>query len=117
MSEIAILAQEKLAQEVKEFKGDTKARGIYKDVAKTITAFCATEEFAQAVYNSKKTLSDCCKEILSGVSSAISDIEAYKRAVKFYFPGATVHFNMEIHLEDQDKKPEQNKIISLLDLI
>ena len=33
-----------------------------------------------------------------GCGSAISDLEAFRRAVRFYFPGADVKFHMTVNL-------------------
>jgi hypothetical protein len=119
-------AKQKLAEEVKSFKGGRMETVVYKEVAKTLTSFCESERFASAIAESEKTLSDCCKTILSDVNAAggaISDLETYKRAVEFYFPTATVQFKMEICLDEQEElkreaagKPSGN-IISLLDLL
>lgn len=113
------LARTKLADEEKDFTGGQKERGVYKDVSKTLQSFCNEEWFANAILQSPKTLSDCCKEIMSHVSgSGISDFEVYKRAVAFYFPNATVKFKMEITLNGQgEDEPAKGQIISLLDLI
>lgn len=118
MLEIVEQAKQKLAHETENFKGGQKEKVIYKEVAKTLFIFCETEEFARAVCNSEKTLSDCCTEILKNISGGISDFEAYKRAAQFYFPKATVRFNIEIQLENQEQEESKpGKIISLLDLI
>jgi len=126
MSEIIEQAKQKLTEETKSFKGGRMETVVYKEVAKTLTGFCDDERFASAIVESKKTLSDCCKTVLSDINGAgggISDIETYKRAVEFYFPTATVLFKMEIRLNAQEElerkaagKPSGN-IVSLLDLI
>ena len=38
------------------------------------------------------------KAVAKGVGNSLSDIEAYRRAVQFYFPGATVQMQMTIDL-------------------
>lgn len=38
------------------------------------------------------------KAVAKGCGSAISDLEAFRRAVRFYFPGADVKFNMTVNL-------------------
>ena len=40
----------------------------------------------------------CVAAVVKGCGSSISDIEVYRRAVGYYFPGATVRFKMEIDL-------------------
>lgn len=91
-------AAAKIESELKSFKGGRKETAVSSHVAKTLKAFCGNEEFALAVAKSKKTLSACCTEIMKSVGSSISDIEVYRRAAKFYFPGASVKFNMEIQI-------------------
>jgi len=36
--------------------------------------------------------------VSKGCGSAISDLEAFRRAVRFYFPGADVKFHMTVNL-------------------
>ena len=76
------------------------------------------EEFAQAIVQGG-SLSDCISTVLKGVGGSISDLEVYKRAVAFYFPGADVRFSMEIDLApaaaQSDNKPDKPKGL-LLDL-
>ena len=76
-------AIEKLNKEEQAFQGDRKAQVIYRPVASALRDFCAQDdEFAQAVVQTDKTLSDCCKEILKDVKDSISDLEAYRSARK-----------------------------------
>lgn len=84
--------------DIKKIKGQ-KQTAIAKDVAKALKQFCEQEpEFEQAVEQSGKTYSECLDSIVKGVGNSISDIEAYSKAVKFYFTIAEVHFNMSIDL-------------------
>lgn len=109
-------AIEKLNDELKAFKSsDRKASAVKKEVADTLKMFCnQDEEFAQAVVQNSKTLSDCCTEIMKSVGNAISDIEVYKKAVNFYFAGAEIKMTMEIDLigSAAADKP-QGKVIKL----
>ena len=86
----------------KEKKKGTYGRhaGVMKDaVAHALESFCNDDaEFAQAVVQSKGTFSDCMKVVAQGCGSCLSDLEAYSRAVCFYFPGATVKFQMRVDL-------------------
>lgn len=83
---------------------DVKPKGrhaqvLAKPTADALMEFCRQEpEFEQAIMQSGKSFDDCLNEITNGVGSAISDLEVYSRAVKFYFPVATVRFSMEIDL-------------------
>lgn len=92
-------AIEKLGEEKKTFKGGNKERAMLSAVYETLISFCRQdEEFAQAVVQSEKTLSDCLKAVAAGVGTSISDLDAYKKAVKFYFPGADIKCTMTIDL-------------------
>ena len=76
-------AEEKLQKELK---------------AVQIRDFCAQdEEFAQAVVQGG-SFADCMKAVAKGVGNYISDLEAYKKAVQFYFPGAEIRMQMAIDL-------------------
>lgn len=77
--------------------------GVYESamlpaVRNALISFCEQdEEFAQAVAQGGD-FADCMKAVAHGVGSSISDIEAYRKAVQFYFPGADIHMNMSIDL-------------------
>ena len=94
-------AIQKIDRELKEFKGGMKEKVVSSSIAKTMKTFCKNAAFAAAVLDKKKTLPDCVGEIMKGVGSSISDIEVYRKAAKYYFPGATVKFNMEISTGDR----------------
>lgn len=55
------------------------------------------EEFAQAIVQGG-SFADCMKAVAKGVGNSISDIDAYKKAVQFYFPGAKVKMQLTIDL-------------------
>ena len=54
-------------------------------------------EFAQAIVQGG-SFADCMKAVAKGVGNSISDLDAYKKAVKFYFPGAKIKMQMTIDL-------------------
>ena len=119
------LAIDKLSEENKKFKGNRYATAMRTEVLHTLIGFCKQdEEFAQAVAQSDKTFSDCMEQVAKGISNSISDIEAYRRAVAFYFPGATVNFVMKIDLIGaaavepikMTSQPETTKKKSVLEL-
>lgn len=111
------LAVEKIAAELKDFKGDRYGMAVKNHVASTITHFCEqNERFAEVVYKTKRTLSDCCAEIMKGCGQSISDIDVYRGAVRNYFPNADIDFHMTITLtgdaptaEEMDRVPEQKQ--------
>lgn len=82
-------------------------KAIASAVAKTLTGFCEQEpEFAQAIEQSGRSFQDCLDSIAKGVGSSISDLDVYSKAAAFYFPGAKVHFRMELDLVGDADKPE-----------
>lgn len=111
------LAVEKIAAELKDFKGDRYGMAVKNHVASTITHFCEqNERFAEVVYKTKRTLSDCCAEIMKGCGQSISDIDVYRGAVRNYFPNADIDFHMTITLtgdaptmEEMNRVPEQKQ--------
>lgn len=109
------LAVEKIAAELKSFKGDRYGMAVKNHVASTLTHFCEQDErFAEVVYKTKRTLSDCCAAIMKGCGQSISDIDVYRGAVRHYFPNADIDFHMTISLkgeapseEEMSRVPEQ----------
>lgn len=117
-------AIDKINTETKEFKGDQYSRAVYTHVADVLKNFAEQDaEFAQAIVQTDRTLSDCCKEVMKGVHSAVSDIEVYKRAVAFYFPGAGIRVSMTVDLcasvrgDQEEEAPAPGVILSLDDFI
>lgn len=112
-------AKEKLEKEEKEAKLSNAAAVILKPTVAALLEFCRQEdEFAQAIIENDKTVAACCQEIAKKAGRAISDLEVYKQAVKFYFPGADVEFQMKIDLCASVKGNTHNDIkISLMDLM
>lgn len=101
-------AKAKLEEEAKNGKFGTKAAAMKGAVKDALSAFCEQdEEFAQAVVQGGSFV-DCMQQVENGVGGSISDLDAYKKAVKFYFPGAQVRFQMEIDIcpnRVREKKP------------
>ena len=95
-------------------------------VAEALRSFCRQDiEFAQAVAQGG-SLAECMTAVAKGVGSYISDIDAYKKAVAFFFPGAKIKMQMTIDLIGdaalpipQEKpepvlqvyKPEKNELV------
>ena len=78
-------------------------------VLSAIKDFCRQDaEFAQAVVQGG-SFADCMKKVAAGVGNSISDLDAYKKAVQFYFPGAEVRMQLTIDLIGQaagEDKPQ-----------
>lgn len=98
-------AREKLEQGVKEVKGPRE--GAMKQAVKnTLLDFCRqNDEFAQAVVQGG-SFPSCMSAVAKGVGNSISDLEAYKKAVEFYFPGAKIDMQMLIQLEPTEEGPD-----------
>ena len=76
-----------------------KGKVISEPTAEALQNFCEQEpEFDQAIFQSKKTFTECIDFIANGIGNSISDLEVFKRAVQFYFPGATLNMVMTINL-------------------
>lgn len=85
--------------EVKPTTLARKERAVCGAIRNALTDFCKQEtEFAQAVLDNDSGFEACLKAVVSGCGECLSDIEAYRRAVSFYFPGAGVNFTMSINL-------------------
>ena len=95
MSEYLSKALEKLNQ---NGSFGQKADAMKRAVRKTLEDFCRQdEEFAQAVAQGG-SFGDCMKKVAEGVGNSISDLDAYRKAVQFYFPGAEIRMQMTIDL-------------------
>lgn len=100
MNNWADQAVKKLTGEQKGVSGQ-KERAMLSAVAAQLKSFCLQdEEFAQAVVQGG-TLGECMKKVAAGTGISISDLDAYKKAVQFYFPGAEVRMEMTIDLIGQ----------------
>lgn len=109
------LAAEKIAAELKGFSGGNKEKAISKFAAETLTHFCEeSAQFARVVYKTRRTLSDCCAQVMKGTGNYVSDIDVYRGIVRAYFPNADVKFLMNIEIngtapseEEMAKLPEK----------
>ena len=91
-------AKRKLETEKNSGNYDRYASAMKGAVCEALDGFCRQDaEFAQAVVQGG-TFSDCMKAVAKSCGSAISDLEAFRRAVRFYFPGADVKFHMTVNL-------------------
>lgn len=92
-------AKRKLDTEAKAGKFDKYGTAMKGDVLKALKEFCAQSEvFAEAVVKGR-SFEECMKAVGKGVSgNSISDLKAYKLAVKYYMEDADVRFCMEIQV-------------------
>lgn len=111
------LASEKIDAELKAFSGDRYGQAVKDYVAAMLKHFCEeSPKFAEVVYKTRRTLSDCCSAIMKGCGNSISDIDVYRGAVRHYFPNADIDFHMTITIngdaptaEEMAKVPEHPK--------
>ena len=108
---------------------DTIRKYLTDPVGNMLIRFCyQDQEVAQAVERSEKTLTDVITAItkdLSKSNPALSDVEAYARAVKEYLPAAQVNVNFKVLLPNEfdddlalinDVPKEDKKHAIILDL-
>ena len=112
-------AKDKLMRGVKEVKGQ-KETAMKESVKTALLDFCRQDaEFAQAVVQGG-TFSECMNAVANGCGNAISDLEAFRRAVRFYFPGADVKFHMTVNLcadVEAEAQAASPKILSFRDFL
>lgn len=117
MNEFMDQALNKLAENV----SGQKENAMAPSVREALTDFCRQDaEFAQAVAQGG-SFEDCMAAVAKGVGGSISDLEAYRKAVRFYFKGADVRFRMEIDLcptaEEAPRPAVQKKILDIADFL
>ena len=110
MNEYRNEALKKLQSEFKSGKYDKYGQVMKADVLRQLEDFIEQDaEFAQAVAQGG-TFEDCMKAVAKSCGQHLSDVEAYRRAVAFYFPGATVKMQLTIDLiGDAAEKKEEYK--------
>ncbi len=125
MNEYLNKALELLEKGAKEKMGDNKADAMKGAIAQALKDFCRQDdEFAQAVVQGG-SFKDCMKAVAGKVKGgSISDINAYRAAVEFYFQGATISFQMTIDLcgsvadkMPEEEKPAEVKVLNLEDFL
>ena len=90
-------AAERLHKELPTVKGQ-KENAVKHAVQEALLNFARQdEEFAQAIAQGG-SFADCMAAVCKGIGTSISDLEAYRRAAAFYFPGSDVRFEMRIEL-------------------
>lgn len=98
MNEYRNQALKKLQDGAKNGKFDRYGQAMKIDVLRQLESFVEQdEEFAQAVAQGG-SFEDCMKAVAKSCGQALSDLEAYRRAVAFFFPGATVKMQLTIDL-------------------
>ena len=83
-----------------------KEKAIASATAAALISFCEQEpEFEQAIEQSGADFQSCLNDVVSGVGTSISDIDVFRKAVKFYFSTATVSVVMTIDLSGDNAPP------------
>lgn len=103
---------------------DKHGEVMKRAVRDALAEFCRQDaEFAQAVAQGG-SFADCMKAVAGGIKgNAISDLEAYRRAVQFFFKGADIRMSMTINLcasvepEPEKEAPRQTVQLDLLSLL
>lgn len=92
-------AIKKLDEGLKDGKFDRYGTDMKEAVHRALVGFCRQDrEFAQAVVQGG-SFDECMKAVGKAVKNgAISDIDAFTEAVRFYFPGAGIDVKMTIDL-------------------
>lgn len=105
MEDFVKTAIDKITTELKDVSGQ-KQNVVKHLVSDALISFCRKQpEFAQAVVQSDGTLKQCMDAVVKDCGNSLSDIEAYRRAVQFYFPGAVVDMQLTVSMSEFDEKP------------
>ena len=118
MNEFTEQALERLGREYSTVKGQ-KARAMKEAVREALKSFVRQDdEFAQAVAQGG-SFADCMAAVEKGVGASISDLEAYRKAVQFYFRGAEIRVMMEIDAcpNRVKEEPKSRKVLDLADFL
>lgn len=118
MNEFTEQALERLGREYSTVKGQ-KAGAMKEAVRKALESFVRQDdEFAQAVAQGG-SFAECMTAVEKGVGTSISDMDAYRKAVQFYFKGAEIRMVMEIDLCPNRVKEEtgSRKVLDLADFL
>lgn len=90
-------AEARIHKELPSVKGQKEGaiKGAVKDALLNFAR--QEEEFAQAIVQGG-SFGGCMAAVCKGIGTSISDLEAYRRAAAYYFPGSDVRFEMRIEL-------------------
>ncbi|WP_440554592.1 hypothetical protein [Vescimonas sp.] len=81
---------------------DRHGAAVFKPVVAALEDFCRQDaEFAQAVVQGG-SVENCVMHVVKGAGSSLSDLEAYKRAAAFFFPGCVVEMKLTIYMSKHD---------------
>jgi hypothetical protein len=97
-------AEARIHKELPSVKGQKEGaiKGAVKDALLNFAR--QEEEFAQAIVQGG-SFGGCMAAVCKGIGTSISDLEAYRRAAAYYFPGSDVRFEMRIELAGEAGTP------------
>lgn len=97
-------AEARIHKELPSVKGQKEGaiKGAVKDALLNFAR--QEEEFAQAIVQGG-SFSGCMEAVCKGITTSISDLEAYRRAAAYYFPGSDVRLEMRIELAGEAGAP------------
>ncbi len=108
---------DRIKSELAAVKNDRYYNVIKNPVADALISFCEQQpEFDQAVAEAGGSFADCLAHVCKGIGGGISDIDAYRKAVEFYFPGAMVEMKMVLRMsefEAEDLPPAEEKLTEI----
>lgn len=89
-------ARDKLNRESKAGKYDRHAEVMKTPVKNVLIDLCRqSENFARHIVEGR-SFEECMKKVAENVGSHISDLAAFDRAVKYYWPEAKVSYSIKI---------------------
>ena len=110
-------AVSRLEKEKASVKGQ-KEQAMAGPVVEALKSFCQQDEtFAKAVTDGG-SFAECMKTVAKNVTTHISDLDAYKRAVNFYLPKADISMQLSITnpVDAKEAKPSVPLTLTLDDL-
>lgn len=107
MTEMQKQALERLGKESKEKLSGHHQSVMAGPVAAALKDFCRqNDEFARAVVQGGD-FKGCMEAVAKNCGDALSDLEAYRRAVSYYFPGAQVDMKLSIRMSEYERDEAQ----------
>lgn len=95
-------ASEKLDAELKAAKKlSAHGKEVSTYVVDVLKDFCAQNSELERAVLDGDTVDKCIESTVKDAGRSIPDLEVYKKAVAFYFPGATVEMKLTIDLGDE----------------
>ena len=112
MKQIQTNAVEKLCREHQAYKGDKYTEIMKGAVLDALLCFCKQNaEFADAIMVEDKIFAGAMGAVKRAIKGhGIADIEAYRAAVSYYFPGAQIDYVMNIRMSEFEEPKNEPKI-------